>query len=64
MDLLYALIAGGTGAGGAYGGVWIHLKWHLYRLDEQKEMLKEHDKLLREIDKRTSACKNCNGVHA
>lgn len=52
MDLVYALIAGGTGAGGAYAAVWAHLKFHKSYIDEHREILKEHARRHQETDKR------------
>lgn len=52
MDLVYAVIAGGTGAGGAYAAVWAHLKFHKGYIDEHRETLKEHSKRHNETDKR------------
>lgn len=41
MEFFYALMAGGFGAGGAYGAVWVHLKFHKGFIDDHDEKIEK-----------------------
>jgi len=52
MELIYAMIAGGTGAGGAYAAVWAHLKFHKSYIDEHREQIKSLSRASNEANNR------------
>lgn len=61
MDLTVLQWAASSAGGGLmiWGLVFMHLKHVSYRLDEQKELLLEHVRIIHELDKRTAKCEHC-----
>jgi len=51
-EIIPYVLTGGVSFASSYGAVWAHLKFHQWRLNEQKELLVDTAKLVTLMDKR------------